>query len=113
MPHAASSFSKHTMSHPAASSPDNLHFLTTLNSHSEQDCVKVVNIRMCSAFCVNDTPIDLPLSRSAAARLPRIRSTTMNAIMDTALDLSVGKLRRSSLLTSDLDYHVIRASMVI
>jgi uncharacterized membrane protein YkgB len=37
----------------------------------------------------------------------------MNAIMDTALDLSVGKLRRSSLLTSDLDYHVIRASMVI
>ena len=37
----------------------------------------------------------------------------MNAVMDTALDLSVGKLRRWSLLTSDLDYHVIRASMVI
>ncbi|WFU39110.1 DUF417 family protein [Bradyrhizobium sp. CB82] len=37
----------------------------------------------------------------------------MNAHMDTALDPFVGKSRRSSLLLSDLDYHVIRASMVI
>jgi uncharacterized membrane protein YkgB len=37
----------------------------------------------------------------------------MNALMDTALDPFVGKLRRSSLLMLDLDYHVIRASMVI
>jgi uncharacterized membrane protein YkgB len=34
-------------------------------------------------------------------------------VMDTALDPFVGKLRRSILLMSDLDYHVIRASMVI
>jgi uncharacterized membrane protein YkgB len=37
----------------------------------------------------------------------------MNAFMDTALDPFAGKSRRSSLLLSDLDYHVIRASMVI
>jgi uncharacterized membrane protein YkgB len=37
----------------------------------------------------------------------------MNALMDTTLNPFVGKLRRSILLTSDLDYHVIRASMVI
>jgi hypothetical protein len=37
----------------------------------------------------------------------------MNALMDTSLNPVVGKLRRSILLTSDLDYHVIRASMVI
>jgi uncharacterized membrane protein YkgB len=37
----------------------------------------------------------------------------MNAGIDTTLNPFVGKLRRSILLTSDLDYHVIRASMVI
>jgi uncharacterized membrane protein YkgB len=37
----------------------------------------------------------------------------MNALMDTALDPFLGKSRRLSLLLSDLDYHVIRASMVI
>ena len=37
----------------------------------------------------------------------------MNALMDTGLDPFVGKLRRSIVLVSDLDYHVIRASMVI
>jgi uncharacterized membrane protein YkgB len=37
----------------------------------------------------------------------------MSALMDTTLESFVGKLRRSSLLTSDLDYHVIRGSMVI
>ena len=37
----------------------------------------------------------------------------MNALMDTTLNPFVGKLRRSILLTSDLDYHVMRASMVI
>jgi uncharacterized membrane protein YkgB len=37
----------------------------------------------------------------------------MSALMDTPLESFVGKLRRSTLLTSDLDYHVIRGSMVI
>ena len=37
----------------------------------------------------------------------------MNALMDTTLNPFVGKLRRSILLTSDLDYHAIRFSMVI
>ena len=37
----------------------------------------------------------------------------MSALMDTTLESFVGKLRRSTLLTSDLDYHVIRGSMVI
>ena len=37
----------------------------------------------------------------------------MTALMDTTLESFVGKLRRSFLLTSDLDYHVIRGSMVI
>jgi uncharacterized membrane protein YkgB len=37
----------------------------------------------------------------------------MNAFMDTALGPFAGKSRRSILLLSDLDYHVIRASMVI
>src|ERR1700744_4727186 len=37
----------------------------------------------------------------------------MSAFMDTTLESFVGKLRKSSLLTSDLDYHVIRGSMVI
>ena len=37
----------------------------------------------------------------------------MNALMNTELNSFVGKLRQSSLLMTDLDYHVIRASMVI
>src|ERR1700747_3357648 len=37
----------------------------------------------------------------------------MNALMDTGLDPFVGKLRRSIVLMTDLDYHVIRASMII
>jgi uncharacterized membrane protein YkgB len=37
----------------------------------------------------------------------------MNALMNTELDPFVGKLRGSGLLATDLDYHVIRASMVI
>src|SRR5258708_35464298 len=41
------------------------------------------------------------------------RSTTMNALIDATLNPFVGKLRRSGLLTTDLDYHVIRASTVI
>src|ERR1700741_246702 len=37
----------------------------------------------------------------------------MNALMNTELDPFVGKLRGSGLLATDLDYHIIRASMVI
>ena len=37
----------------------------------------------------------------------------MSALMDTTPNPFVGKLRRSILLTSDLDYHIIRGSMVI
>ena len=37
----------------------------------------------------------------------------MSALTDTTPNPFVGKLRRSILLTSDLDYHVIRASMAI
>ena len=37
----------------------------------------------------------------------------MNAIINTAINPFVLILRRSSLLTRDLDYHVVRASMVI
>jgi hypothetical protein len=37
----------------------------------------------------------------------------MNALIDTTINPFVGKLRRSGQLTSNLDYHVVRASMVI
>ena len=37
----------------------------------------------------------------------------MNAVMETTTKSLVDKLRKSILLTSDLDYHVLRASMVI
>lgn len=37
----------------------------------------------------------------------------MNTVIDVAVDPIVGVLRRSGLLTKDLDYHVVRASMVI
>ena len=37
----------------------------------------------------------------------------MNAIINTATSPLVQILRRSSLLTGDLDYHVVRGSMVI
>jgi uncharacterized membrane protein YkgB len=40
-------------------------------------------------------------------------STFTNTATDTAENPLVGALRRSSLLTSDLDYHVVRGSMVI
>jgi uncharacterized membrane protein YkgB len=37
----------------------------------------------------------------------------MNAILNTAISPFVLILRRSGLLTEDLDYHLVRASMVI
>lgn len=37
----------------------------------------------------------------------------MNTLIDTALTPVVGTLRRSGLLADDLDYHLVRASMVI
>ena len=37
----------------------------------------------------------------------------MNALMDTTLDPLVGRLRKSSLLMSDIDYHVLRFSMIV
>ena len=37
----------------------------------------------------------------------------MNTLINAALNPFVGILRRSSLLTQDLDYHAVRASMVI
>jgi len=37
----------------------------------------------------------------------------MNALINTALNPLVAALRRSGLLSEDLDYHVVRASMVI
>jgi uncharacterized membrane protein YkgB len=37
----------------------------------------------------------------------------MNTLIDTALAPFVGILRRSGLLADDLDYHLVRASMVI
>jgi uncharacterized membrane protein YkgB len=37
----------------------------------------------------------------------------MNAIFNTAISPFVLILRRSGLLTEDLDYHLVRASMVI
>jgi Protein of unknown function, DUF417 len=39
--------------------------------------------------------------------------TTMNTLANATLNPFVGILRRSGLLAEDLDYHVIRASMVI
>src|SRR5437660_6071537 len=41
------------------------------------------------------------------------RSTTMNTVINATLNPLVGILRRSGLLTRDLDYHAVRASMVI
>ena len=37
----------------------------------------------------------------------------MNALLNTSLNPLVGALRRSGLLAKDLDYHILRASMVI
>ena len=37
----------------------------------------------------------------------------MNTLINATLNPFVGILRRSSLLTQDLDYHAVRASMVI
>jgi uncharacterized membrane protein YkgB len=37
----------------------------------------------------------------------------MNTMINTALNPAVTSLRRSALLTGDLDYHIVRASMVI
>lgn len=37
----------------------------------------------------------------------------MNAIINTALNPLIATLRRSGLLAEDLDYHLVRASMVI
>ncbi len=37
----------------------------------------------------------------------------MNAILNTAISPFVLIMRRSGLLTEDLDYHLVRASMVI
>jgi uncharacterized membrane protein YkgB len=37
----------------------------------------------------------------------------MNTLANATLNPFVGRLRRSGLLAEDLDYHVIRASMVI
>src|SRR5713226_2393635 len=37
----------------------------------------------------------------------------MNALINTSLNPLVGALRRSGLLAEDLDYHIVRASMVI
>ena len=56
-------------------------------------------------------PIGFLPSLKATARLSE--EYAMSALMDTTLNPFAGKLRRSILLTSDLDYHVIRASMVI
>ena len=39
--------------------------------------------------------------------------TTMNALVNAAVNPFVGILRRSGFITGDLDYHLIRASMVI
>ena len=41
------------------------------------------------------------------------RVTTKNTLINATLNPFASSLRRSGLLTSDLDYHVIRASMVI
>src|SRR5262245_39995359 len=50
---------------------------------------------------------------TAAAKVPRRGVTTMNALIDTAINPFVRILGRSSLLAGDLDYHIVRASMVI
>jgi uncharacterized membrane protein YkgB len=42
-----------------------------------------------------------------------MRITTLNALIDAAVNPFVSILRRSGLITEDLDYHLIRASMVI
>jgi hypothetical protein len=39
--------------------------------------------------------------------------TAMNTLINTALNPLVGILRRSGLLAQDLDYHIVRAAMVI
>jgi uncharacterized membrane protein YkgB len=43
----------------------------------------------------------------------RVEEDPMSALGETTLNPFIGKLLKSSLLTSDLDYHVIRASMVV
>jgi uncharacterized membrane protein YkgB len=42
-----------------------------------------------------------------------MRITTMNALINAAVNPLVDILRKSGLITEDLDYHLIRASMVI
>jgi uncharacterized membrane protein YkgB len=42
-----------------------------------------------------------------------MRITTLNALIGAAVNPFVGILRRSGLITGDLDYHLLRASMVI
>jgi hypothetical protein len=37
----------------------------------------------------------------------------MNTLINTALNPTITSLRRSGLLAEDLDYHIVRASMVI
>src|SRR4029077_10278119 len=55
-----------------------------------------------------------PRSREATARRRSTQGvTTMNAILNTAISPFVLIMRRSGLLTEDLDYHLVRASMVI
>src|SRR5258705_1978547 len=56
-----------------------------------------------------------PQSHDATARIEAQKQgvTTMNALINTALNPLVTALRRSGLLSEDLDYHVVRASMVI
>src|SRR5258705_4340512 len=56
-----------------------------------------------------------PQSHDATARIEAQKQgvTTMNALINTALNPLVAALRRSGLLSEDLDYHVVRASMLI
>jgi uncharacterized membrane protein YkgB len=79
-----------------------------LNSYSDEDCVKLSNHSDFFDVSRKHTPNRLPALLGC-----RPEEYAMNALMDTSLNPFVGKLRRSILLTSDLDYHVIRASMVI
>jgi Protein of unknown function, DUF417 len=59
-------------------------------------------------------PSSLPRSRVSDCTIrTKERITTMNTLANATLNPFVGILRRSGLLTQDLDYHLIRASMVI
>jgi uncharacterized membrane protein YkgB len=59
-------------------------------------------------------PSSLPRSRVSDCTIrTKERITTMNTLANATLNPFVGILRRSGLLAEDLDYHVIRASMVI